>query len=139
MISDLGLFVQTSPYRLGLYKKDISRTSVRYFSIQTSRSVKKKLGSLSFTFAGTANGKTDFSWHNFSSWPEMKDIAQAYQSVSSLSVYPLEFLIILSLPVKASGISNIRVGVVYKAKHEVCAQVLAFSSLLRRASLSIYK
>jgi hypothetical protein len=48
----------------------------------------------------------------------MTDIVQAYQSVSSLSVYPLEFLIILSLPVKASGISNIRVGVVYKAKHE---------------------
>jgi hypothetical protein len=39
-------------------------------------------------------------------WPEMTDIVQAYQSVSSLSVYPLEFLIILSLPVKASGISK---------------------------------
>jgi hypothetical protein len=33
----------------------------------------------------------------------------------------------LSLPVKAFLISNIRVGVVYKAKHEVCTQVLAFS------------
>jgi hypothetical protein len=31
--------VQTSPYVLGLYKK----TSVRYFSVQTSRSVNKKL------------------------------------------------------------------------------------------------
>jgi hypothetical protein len=29
--------------------------------------------------------------------------------------------------IKASGISNIRVGVVYKAKHEVCTQVVAFS------------
>jgi hypothetical protein len=38
-ISDLSLFVQTSPYGLGLYKK----TSVPYFSIQTSRSVNKKL------------------------------------------------------------------------------------------------
>ena len=31
------------------------------------------------------------------------------------------------LSIKASGISNIRVGVVYKAKHEVCTQVVAFS------------
>jgi hypothetical protein len=38
-ISDLGLFVQTSPYGLGLYKTDL----VRYFSVQTTRSVNKKL------------------------------------------------------------------------------------------------
>jgi hypothetical protein len=38
-ISDLGLFIQTPPIGLGLYKK----TSVRYFSVQTSRSVNKKL------------------------------------------------------------------------------------------------
>ena len=47
-----------------------------------------------------------------------------------ISVYPQEFLIILLRPIKASGISNIRVGVVYKPKHEVCtqeSQVLAFS------------
>jgi hypothetical protein len=61
------------------------------------------------------------------SWPEMTDIVQAYQSVSGFSVYPQEFLIILLRPIKASGISNIRVGVVYKAKHEVCTQVVAFS------------
>ena len=35
-ISDLDLFVQTSPYGLGLYKNN----SARYFSVQTSRSVK---------------------------------------------------------------------------------------------------
>jgi hypothetical protein len=61
------------------------------------------------------------------SMPEMTDIVQAYQSVSSFSAYPQEFLIILLRPIKASGISNIRVGVVYKAKHEVCTQVVAFS------------
>jgi hypothetical protein len=38
-ISDLDLFVQTSPYGLGLYKNN----SARYFSVQTSRSVNKKL------------------------------------------------------------------------------------------------
>ena len=32
---NIGLFVQTSSYRLGLYKK----SSVRYFSVRTSRSV----------------------------------------------------------------------------------------------------
>jgi hypothetical protein len=52
----------------------------------------------------------------------MTDFVRAYQSVSSLSVYPQEFLIINSRPIKAFGISNIRVGVVYKAKHEVCTQ-----------------
>jgi hypothetical protein len=52
---------------------------------------------------------------------------QAYQSVSGFSAYAKEFLIILLRPIKASGISNIRVGVVYKAKHEVCTQVVAFS------------
>jgi hypothetical protein len=40
----------------------------------------------------------------------MTDIVQAYQSVSSFSVYPQEFLIILSRRIKASGIPNIRVG-----------------------------
>jgi hypothetical protein len=49
----------------------------------------------------------------------MTDIVQVYQSVSSFSVYPQEFLIILSRPIKASGIPNIRVGVAFKAKHEV--------------------
>jgi hypothetical protein len=34
-ISDLGLFVQTSPHGLGLYKKDLG--------VQTSRSVNEKL------------------------------------------------------------------------------------------------
>ena len=53
---------------------------------------------------------------------QMTDIVQAYQSVSGFSVYPQEFLIILLRPIKASGISNIRVGVVYKAKHEVCTR-----------------
>jgi hypothetical protein len=43
-ISDLGLFVQTSPSGLGLYKN----TSVRYFSVQTSRLVNKKLISAGF-------------------------------------------------------------------------------------------
>jgi hypothetical protein len=44
-----------------------------------------------------------------------------------LSVFPQELLIILLRPIKESGISNIRLGVVYKAKHEVCTQVVAFS------------
>ena len=38
-ISDLGLFVPTSPYGLGLYKKDLGSI----FSVHTSRSVNKKL------------------------------------------------------------------------------------------------
>ena len=38
-ISDLGLFIQTSPYGFGLYKK----SSVRYCPVQTSRSVNKKI------------------------------------------------------------------------------------------------
>jgi hypothetical protein len=33
--------------------------------------------------------------------------------------------------IKASGISNIRVRVVYKAKHEVCTQVVTFSVVAR--------
>ena len=57
----------------------------------------------------------------------MTDIVQAYQSVSGFSVYPQEFLIILLRPIKASGISNIRVGVVYTVIHEVCTQVVGFS------------
>jgi hypothetical protein len=57
----------------------------------------------------------------------MTDIVQAYQSVSGFSDYPQEFLIIILRPIKASGISNIRVGVVYKAKHEICTQVVAVS------------
>jgi hypothetical protein len=57
----------------------------------------------------------------------MTDIVHAYQSVSRFSVYPQEFLIILLRPIKASGIPNIRVGVVYKANHEVWTQVGAFS------------
>jgi hypothetical protein len=56
----------------------------------------------------------------------MTDIVEAYQSVGSLSVYPQEFLII-SRPIKTSWISNIRMGVVYEAKHEVCTQVVDFS------------
>jgi hypothetical protein len=44
----------------------------------------------------------------------MTDIVHAYQSVSRFSVYPQEFLIILLRPIKASGIPNIRVGVVIK-------------------------
>jgi hypothetical protein len=59
-------------------------------------------------------------------WPEMTDIVQAYKSVSGFSVYTQEFIIILLRPIKASGISNIRVGGVYKVKHEVCPQVVAF-------------
>jgi hypothetical protein len=35
--------------------------------------------------------------------------------------------VILLRPIKASGISNIRVGVVYKVIHEVCTQVVGFS------------
>ena len=41
-ISDLGLFVQTSPYRFGLYKK-IPQSDISLYSLQTSRSVNKKL------------------------------------------------------------------------------------------------
>jgi hypothetical protein len=37
-ISDLGLFIQTSPYGLGLYKKYF-----RYISVQTEHTVNKKL------------------------------------------------------------------------------------------------
>jgi hypothetical protein len=46
-ISDLDLFYfkQTSPYGLGLYKKIL----VRYFSVQTSRSVKEERNVLSQT------------------------------------------------------------------------------------------
>jgi hypothetical protein len=38
-ISDLSLFVQTSLYGLGLYRKDLGQ---KYFSVQTSRSVNIK-------------------------------------------------------------------------------------------------
>jgi hypothetical protein len=41
-ISNLGLFVETSPYGLGLYKNDLGPIFLRII-IQTSRSVNKKL------------------------------------------------------------------------------------------------
>ena len=58
-------------------------------------------------------------------------VLKMYEYVLSIVLPNSESLLYMYKIIKPSGISNIRLVVVYKANNEVCTQVVAFSGVAR--------